>query len=189
MFLDGTYFQGNLVLPQYGRMPKNAASGTIDALLTETVGEQSLEWFIARYEEEFLCKLLGLPLYESWIDGLSAAEPLQIWVDLKSRIFRTVGGINLSPAANYVYFFAMRAAASDTTMTGEKKQTGTYSDNVSSNRKMVTAWNDMVDAVCHIRGWIYEHRTDLLAAIPNGGPRNWRSWCVESFLDINEYGI
>lgn len=189
MFLDGTYFQGNLVLPQYGRMPKNAASGTIDALLTETVGEQSLEWFIARYEEEFLRKLLGAPLYESWIEGLSAAEPLQIWVDLKSRIFRTVGGINLSPAANYVYFFAMRAAASDTTMTGEKKQTGTYSDNVSPSRKMVTAWNDMVDAVFRIRVWIYEHRADVIAAMDQDRRVDWRPWKLQAFSIINEYGI
>lgn len=187
MYLDGTYFQGNLVLPQYGRMPKNAVSGTIDALLTGTVGEQSLEWFIARYEEEFLRKLLGSPLYESWTEGLSTAEPLQIWVDLKSHIFRTVGGIKLSPAANYVYFFAMRAAASDTTMTGEKRQAGTYSDNVSPSRKMANAWNDMVDAVQHIREWIYTHREDIADVM--SGCVDFREWCGYNFSPINEYGI
>lgn len=187
MYLDGTYFQGNLVLPQYGRQPKNAEAGTIDALLTETVGEQSLDWLIARYEEEFLRKLLGSPLHEAWSEGLAAETPSQIWLDLKDRIFSIVGGIHISPAANYVYFFAMKSGASDTTMTGEKRQTGTFSENVSVVRKQVAAWNDMVDAVHHIREWIYARREDIADVM--SGCVDFREWCGHDFSPINEYGI
>lgn len=187
MFLDGTYFQGNLTLPQYGRQPKSAVKGEIGALLTQTVGEQTLEWFIARYEGEFLVKLLGLPLYEAWIGGLAAESPAQIWLDLKDRIFRTVGGINLSPAANYVYWFAMEQAVSDTTMTGEKKQKGTFSDNVSPARKMVSAWNGMVGAVGLIREWIYIHREEIAAAM--SGCVDFREWCSGEFFPVNEWSI
>lgn len=187
MFLDGTYFQGNLTLPQYGRQPKSAVKGEIGAVLTQTVGEQTLEWFIARYEEKFLVKLLGMPLYGAWVQGLVAQPPVQIWVDLKSRIFRTVGGITLSPAANYVYWFAMQQVVSDTTATGEKRQKGTFTDNVSPARKMASAWNEMVADVNHIREWIYIHREDIAAAMT--GCVDFREWCSGEFTPINVYGI
>jgi hypothetical protein len=97
MFLDGTYFQGELTLPQYGRVPSDAEPGTVDALLHDTVGELTLEWLIERYEEEFLCSLLGLPLYEAWKEGLAAASPAEIWTELKGRIYKVTGQVHSPP--------------------------------------------------------------------------------------------
>jgi len=187
MFLDGTYFQGELELPQYGRVSAEAEPGTTDALLTQTVGGLALDWFIERYEEEFLRKLLGLPLYEAWKDGLAAAEPAEIWTELKNRIYRVTGVGSFSPAAGYIYWFAMAASVSDTTMTGEKKFKGTFSDNVSIVRKTVKAWNDMCDEVKRIREWIYTHREEILDLMPPCADIHY--WCSGDFRHVNEFGI
>jgi hypothetical protein len=189
MFLNGTYFQGDWELPQYGRVPNSAEPGELGYEITQTVGEKSLNWFIARYEERFLRELLGDPLFEAWHDGLAEDEPLQIWLDLKSRIYPTVDGIPFSPAANYVYYYAQRSAASDTTMTGEKKQRGSFSDNVPVVRKQVDAWNSMCDQVWYIRSWIFRNRESIENAVQ--GLIDTRAfWCGGSeFKYINEYGI
>jgi hypothetical protein len=207
MFLDGAYFRGELTLPQYGRLPQTAAPGEVGYQITQTVGENTLEWFIDRYEPEFLQKLMGVHLYESFIDGLKAETPLEIWAQLKERIYMQHGGIKLSPAANYVYFFAMRAAHTSTTMTGEKQQNGTFTNNVTPIAKQVKAWNDMCDAVYHIRQWMYEHKEDIRSALPDdsemrypyiGVPRHrfWHYWKLcfnmryySDFATINEWGI
>lgn len=187
MFLDGTYFQGELTLPQYGRVSVEAESGTVDSLLNQTVGELTLEWFIERYEEEFLCELLGLPLYEAWKEGIAAANPAEIWTELKGRIYKVTGVGSFSPAAAYVYFHAMASSVSDTTPTGEKKFKGTFTDNVSVSRKMVKAWNDMCDEVERVRDWIYIHREEILDLMPFDADIHY--WCSGNFRCINEWGI
>ncbi len=205
MYLNGTYFQGELTLPQYGRTPQSTVPGEVGHQLTQIVGEPTLEWFIERYEEEFLRKMLGNHLYNAFIEGLSVEEPLQIWVDLKDQIYVAKGRVNLSPAANYVYFYAMRSALSQTSMTGEIKQRGTFSDNVEPVYKQVKAWNDMCDRVQHIRDWIWVHRKQIHYAMPcdpdNIGQYDshipvfyWGYWhnCHhwhDDFRHINEYGI
>ena len=136
-----------------------------------------------------MCRLLGLSLYEAWIEGLAAPEPAQIWLDLKGRIFKTTAGASLSPAANYVYFHGMGLSASQTMMTGEKRQKGSFSDNVSVVRKQVTAWNDMIDAVSHIREWVFVHRKDLASEMPQTEHFHWREWCGHHFSPINELGL
>jgi hypothetical protein len=187
MFLDGTYFQGELTLPQRGKIDNGAQPGEIGYQRTKTVGELSLEWLIERYEEEFLCSLLGLPLYEAWKEGLAAATPAEIWTELKDRIYKVTGAGSFSPAAGYIYFHAMAASVSDTTMTGEKKFKGTFTDNIPVVRKQVKAWNDMCDEVKRVREWVYHHRNDFAALMPDD--YRWEYWSVERFDYINEFGI
>ncbi len=192
MFLDGKYFQDSeLELPQYGRLPNSAVPGEIGYTLTQTVGENTLEYFIEKYEERFLIELLGDRLYEAWKEGVNAETPAQIWLDLKNRIYKVMPKVSLSPAANYVYFYAMRSSASDTTITGEVRQKGTFTENRTPLGKMVTAWNDMIDEVRRIREWIFIHRKEIYAAmpLPHYHDCHWHTWCQYEFGYINEYGI
>lgn len=185
MFLDRTYFTGELALPQL----VSSAAPAMDAasMATQIVGEQTLEWFIAKYEPEFLIHLLGERLYRAFTDGLAEADPLQVWNDLKARIYTTGDGYKFSPAANYVYWFAMRQAVSETAMSGEVRTKPDFAGNVSPARKMVTAWNDMIDAVRCIRAWVYVHRGDISAAMD--GDTAWLRRCSHEFEPINEFGI
>lgn len=185
MFLDRTYFTGNLALPQL----VSSAAPAMDAasMATQIVGEQTLEWFIAKYEPEFLLYLLGEKLYKAFTDGISAETPDDVWMELKGRIYAESGKYKFSPAANYVYWFAMRQAVSQTAMAGEVRTTPDFAGNISPTRKMVTAWNDMVDATEHIRDWIYDNQDDFAIAMD----LNYVLWKMRwhSFSPINEFGI
>ena len=187
MFLDGSYFTGELALPQLATLPAAGDAIGVEKQL-QVVGENTLEWFIARYEEEFLRAMLGDRIFEAFRDGLDAETPAQIWIDLKTKIYRLDGGFSFSPAANYVYFRAMGNAATDTAMTGEVKHTGTYDKPASGVEKQVKAWNDMCDAVNSIRGWVFRNRTEIEEAIPDADSRE--IWCGGlHFRYINAYGI
>jgi hypothetical protein len=191
MALDRTYFTGELSIPMLSTA-KGDKTG-VAALLeqgNQVMGEYSLEWFIARYEEEFLRKLLGDRLYEAYSEGIAAETPLQIWSDLKSRIYGERGGFKFSPAANYVYFFIQTHAVSKTAMTGEIKFKGDHSVNVSPARKMVTAWNGMCDMVYEIWAWIREHYKEISEAMQSEFIGNHFYGCRGHDLRyINEFGI
>lgn len=70
MLIDRTYFEGDILI---------ANANITNA--TNPVGSQ-LDWFIQKYEPEFLEKALGLSLYEALKTGYSQPTPDQKWVDL-----------------------------------------------------------------------------------------------------------
>lgn len=190
MYLDSSYFTGELSLPILSakRTSVNDPTGIADKI-NQVSGEYSLEWYIERYEEEFLRKLLGDRLFEAFKEGISATSPLQIWIDLRDRIYRKSGGYSFSPAANYVYFHVTTAAASKTAMTGEVKSTNDRAVNVSPDAKMVKAWNDMCDNVHHIREWIFIHRKEIFDAVPEWSDY-WQPWYASrEFIPINRLGV
>ncbi len=164
MALDRSYFRGSLALPQLAT--QSAPVTGLASLATQITGENTLEWFITRYEDEFLHKMLGHRLYEAYLNGISSDEPLQIWLDLRDRIYIQKNGFGFSPAANYVYFYAMQTAASQNSMSGEVRHKPDFAEAIIHKRKMVLAWNDMVDAIQHIREWIWIHRKELHDAMP-----------------------
>jgi hypothetical protein len=186
MFLDRTYFTGELALPQL--VASAAPAMDVASAAAQIAGEQTLQWFIAKYEPEFLRHLLGYSLYNAFIKGIAESEPLQVWSDLRDRIYMTSGNLKFSPAANYVYWFAMRQAVSQTAMSGEVRHKPDFAGNVSPARKMVTAWNDMVDGVAYVREWIFDYWEDIHAATGDDDTARW-SWCRHEFKLVNEFGI
>jgi hypothetical protein len=157
MALDRTYFVGNLFIP--GMSHGVAPSFGSDARRqqgNEVNGNYSLDWFIAKYEDEFLVKLLGKELFDAYKEGISAETPLDVWVELDKQIYREKNGFKFSPAANYVYFEIINASVTDTTLAGVMKIEG--GDGVKAASivgKQVKAWNDMCDMVGDIRRWIW----------------------------------
>lgn len=121
----------------------------------QTVGEYSLDWFIEKYEHEYLCNLLGKKLSQSFIDGLNQSEPSQIWIDLKDKIYYTQGNVSFSPAANYVWYHVRRWARTQTTVQGEKIGDMSYASTAEDADKLCMVWNEMCDKsqeiICYLR--------------------------------------
>ncbi len=76
--IDRSYFIGELNIPGSDRTP---------------VGEE-LDWFIAKYEPEFLRRLLGLNLYNAFISGLQESVIAGKWTNLLSGAAYTANGVN-----------------------------------------------------------------------------------------------
>lgn len=139
MILDYTYFQGKLALPNVRHGSHNDLSNVLNI-----VGTQSLEWFIAKYEPEFLRNLLGDKLFNAFKEGREQQPTSQKWIDLEKALYWQDGIYKFSPAANYVYFFIKENLISQTTVHGEKRGTMDYgADSVNETDKQVSAWYDM----------------------------------------------
>lgn len=138
MFLDDTYFKGELYLP----MLQKSDYGVGKAAILQSVGENNLNWYIERYEMEALGKIVGEKLRDEMIEGLESDTP-EKWEKLRDAIFVKRGDYAFSPVANYVYCMIMAAGKTQTSMSGEvRKKTDTTS--VAYIRdKYVKAWNDM----------------------------------------------
>jgi len=141
MFIDKTYFVGEINIP---------STGNASVL-------ERLNFFIAKYEEELLRALLGDGLYVAFKDGIAIADPDQKWKDLRDgkdyqdttgRAMRFLGlyrnDIKQSLIANYVYYWWMRDKASITTHVGEADAKTDGADKVNPGQKMCRAWNEMV---------------------------------------------
>lgn len=151
LYLTPKYFVGELLVPNITGATPVAQANAI-----------SLQWFIIKYEPEFMKGLLGEELYEQFVDGLDVGEgvtPLAKWTDLRDRIFQTVTidgqPYYFSPAAGYVYYHIMRDMISATTAAGEVKQKTTGSaGSVTNTMKMVRAWNEMNTKCEEIWAWL-----------------------------------
>lgn len=164
MYLDNTYFTGNLYIPNL--VYRSGAGAVIQA-----VNEYSLNWFIEKYEEEFLIELLGRNLYNEMTTGVDNGE--EKWIALRDKIYR-VGDVSFSPAANYVYFNAMRDFQTQTSMNGEVRGKNTHSSIVPAYDKLVRVWNDMVKMCRDISDFMIEN--------DYGRPQlNW--------VTINKFGL
>lgn len=152
MFLTDAYFQGELALPNIKRSGPSVGASK----MLETVHQKSLEWFIAKYEPMALKAILGDNLYEAFIEGFNGS-PEDKWSDLAQRIFWNDTGLPMSPVANYVYYWIMRDANTETTMKGEVRRRESYADNASAKYKMCKAWNDMCPQIRSIRSFILDN--------------------------------
>jgi len=138
MILDSTYFNGELSLP-LADIKYEAVGHSSKAM--QSVSEKNLNWFVDKYEREFLKRLLGNTLYENFIEGLTDGTN-DIWNDLKNALYIT-GDYSYSPAANYVYYWYRRDARTQTAIHGEKAGTQDYTEIAEDRNKLVKAWNDM----------------------------------------------
>ncbi len=136
IILDSSYFQGELHI---AGLAKRSTSVGVSAMI-QAVNENTLEWYAAKYEVEFLNNVLGRKLADNFINGLNDGG---IWDDLKDALIAQSGGFYFSPIANYVYFYLNRRGRTQTTMKGEVKATQDHAVNVDDSDKLTKIWNDM----------------------------------------------
>jgi hypothetical protein len=134
--IDKTYFVGEINIPDTSN----------PAVL------ERLNFFIAKYEEEFLKTVLGYSLWKEYTDGIVVTPtPLAKWTELRDGKEYTIGDksykypgfrdatLKQSPIANYVYYWWRRDdqnAKSD----DSEKQVAYYEQR---GRAMARAWNEM----------------------------------------------
>ena len=145
--LTVSYFIGELQIPNI--------TGSAPAV-TPRVNE--LQWFINKYEPEYLRLLLGDDLYTAFAAGIAAVTPEAKWTALKNKIYviDSVNGVYLSPGAGYVYYHYMCNAMSVTTSVGEVKPGKPSTVQVVNTRKMVVAWRSMCEDSEAIWEWLEE---------------------------------
>lgn len=155
MIIDYTYFFGKLRLPQLGN----------------TEGREEVMQLVEQYETEFLRKVLGYDLWLAFTEGIEGSGTVeQRWVDLLEGIVFDFKGVNrvwigfspdskITPIANYCYYRYLEDTASDVTLAGTA--TGAVDNNTRTSpmTKMVNAWNDMVDMLHPLNGYLHKNKT------------------------------
>lgn len=156
MFLTDAYFQGTLYLPNLRTItPEPVGIGR----MLVAVAENSLDWYIDKYEREFLVRLLGVDLYNAFVEGLQESDN-EKWQRLRDKIYDTSGQYPYSAAANYVYWQIMRNGVTTTTMKGEVVPEQDYAKNASAQQKLVDAWNGMLPMIACIDAFLKAHPDD-----------------------------
>lgn len=133
--IDSTIFNGDINIP-------NRVNVDIKALIELTIDER---------EPQLLTELLGYGFYKDLMTGLAVGSPLQKWIDLRDGKDYTVDTITYHYAgiknmiANYVWFWFMRAATTNTTGIGQILPIGENGISTAPLTKMVESWNKVKD--------------------------------------------
>ena len=145
----------------------------------------TVQRYIDKYEPEYLEKVLGHTLYETYKVqiGLTPTNPLYtalrdggVYTDWYGDQVKYAG--IKEAIANYIYYHYIRDNATFTTGSGEK--TIEKGNAVSSVDKQVRAWNEMVRINKQLRAYIYANLSVL-------GNVSWQY--NEMFHPINSLGI
>ncbi len=167
ILIDKSFFQDELSLPNI-EVQQPATSGVDLAL--QTVGENNLDVFADKYIIDYLIRLFGRDLAFAFLEGLEEKTGYEFsndfnsdflsgkWIRLKDILVVSYGRYKLSPLACYVYYWLMRDARSKTTQAGEAVSKFDYGDAVSSEYKMVKAWNDMARMTREVYHWFCIHK-------------------------------
>lgn len=150
MLIDRAYFKASITI------------GGISVGNSPVVGDTVNDTFIPFYEDDYLQKALGFPLYKVFTEaiGYSSETPPddedinQIWLDLRDGVGYEVNGkayrwggfindLKKSPIAYYVYCEYMAANAVQTTATGTGVNNKKNLTSVSPAEKISVAWVDM----------------------------------------------
>lgn len=137
--IDGSYFIGERELGNLftnsGRLLGEAAANT----------ESELNWFIAKYQKDYLEQMFGEDL------------ALDLPIELINQVIDETN--RLSPIADYVYYFVKRAKATTTTAMGEKKLTPQNTLISSDADKMFMAMTDCINTSVKIHNKLYNQET------------------------------
>jgi len=150
--IDSTYFTGELSLPA---IKENSGKTGSDAVL-ENIKNKGLSAFIEKYERRFLESLFGENMTTEFYSGLNLSDDdpeKEKWTVLKNKLCTKLELSKVSPIANYVYLFYLLNLRDDTTQTGIKRSKASFADNVSDTRKLVRAWNEMVEMIKRFLVW------------------------------------
>lgn len=145
--INVSYFHGELTIAQ----------------ITETSVRNDVTSFIAKYSNELVELLLGKPLYDAYVTGMTAGVPDAKWVALDNKIYDETNF--WSPAANYAYWYYQRNLATQTTGTGEKLMKTENSVTVGNGPKGKLMWNDMVKQNKKIMSFIKANPVDYVEYI------------------------
>ncbi len=162
--IDKTYFIDEVFIPNL-----NSSNTMIsDAIVAD------LTVAIARYEKEYLIKLLGEDLYDDFIAGLKVLPvPDSKWTDLKNKLVDSTN--KLSPISNYIYFqFVRRHPNLLNNKDGEGKTLIPSADLLS------LVFNNMVDDTMVIYYWI-NYNIDIYD--------NMKSYLDEDFNKVNSLNL
>lgn len=156
MFLDSTYFQGELSIPSLKFRDREVVG--VAAVAMQATGENTLEWFVEKYEQDFLKNILGCDLYERFIAGLDPLSPgFKHFEKLRDVIFVKGKKYSFSAAANYVYYWLIRDGRTQTSGVGEVRAKADSTEIVSDSSKLIKAWNDMGREIEAIHAFILSH--------------------------------
>jgi hypothetical protein len=145
--------------------------------------EERLDYFITKYEKEFLRDLLGVALYNAFVAGLAEDPIAAKWTNLKSGCSYTgqdgraavwrgivetlvepvtavgdtpaVAGEYQSMIANYVYYWYMRNGATQSSGVGEVVTNAENATIASPKQKMASAWNEMSTWIRELSLFLY----------------------------------
>lgn len=203
MFIDKTYFEGEIYLPINNR---NTLQG-VDALAAGT-SQGNLDYFITVYEDEYLRKLLGkvYPVYmDEIITDVYSERAQALYHKIYSNISVNKGDkiitYKFSPAAYYIYYFFMSFNRSQTSYKGEVRANVFEAENLglSASQKLSDIYNRMVDMSIDIQRWICDTHLfdDVIHHHPNEKPVRTpyvyhimrHRFCFCEFHHINAFGI
>lgn len=158
ILIDQTYFKGELSLPILS--VSNPCDEELDgvALALQTVGENNLDGFVDKYVTDYLVRLMGLELTQTFLAEIETDSPAQIWTNLQKQLLIQFGTYKTSPLANYVYYWLMRDARTKTTTAGEADAEFDNAKNVNNQYKLVKAWNDMANTTLRIQRWLCQNK-------------------------------
>ena len=128
----------------------------------------NLQWYIDKYERDFLIDLLGVPLYDLFIADLSGGVPVSaIYTDIFEPIATVIGTENLvnrgmkEMLKGFVYFHYVRDDMFKQTPTGAKSTQSDNSTNVTlTSMNIQSRFNDSVDDYKVIREYIKDNESD-----------------------------
>jgi len=135
--IDNSYFTGEINLP--------------GELLTGQFA--TIDSYIAKYEKDFLIKLLGYDVYKDLLanplDYSGLIDGAEYVVNFNGeKTVKWIGLVNdekISPIAYYVYYHFMRDLATATASIGQTVPTAENATVVSMSHKLTFAWNAMMD--------------------------------------------
>lgn len=142
--IDQTYFKGGYFLPNL----EGVGAVTVASV-------ESLNWYIAKYEPEYLRLVLGETLYNAFIAGLAIVPIPAKWTSLKNKLIDSTN--KLSQIAGYVYFFEERDRFTSLAQQGQSKAKSQNAENVINTRPMRTAYNDSIDSGLTLRTWLNDN--------------------------------
>ena len=150
MIIDISYFTGPLLITGL------SATGTGVAVQITKAKKDNLNYFIAKYENQFLNYLLGENLANEFKTEIEKETHDVKWDTLLSKLKKTeiIGttNYNYSFIANYIYYYYQRNELTDTTSTGEYDAP----QRMTIINKSVFAWNSMVNDVMKFLEWMDE---------------------------------
>jgi len=167
--INGTYFWGELHIPQL----KNTASNALNAAAISEAND--LDKYITKYQKQYLDAMFGKALIASFGDELPTEIKALIVDDLTKE----------SPIANMVYYHWMRANQTLTLPTGEKNLAIMNTQIRSGNEKTTFGWNMGVKWNRKVHDELYEAETLVIyAGTENERTLDWQTDIAE-YIDFN----
>lgn len=133
-----------------------------------TYSQGDLQSYIDTYEKHYLIKLLGVKLYNDFINDLSGGVPQTArFLSIYNSIAEEIDHFNVTTRGmktmlmGFVYFHYVRDNMTKQTNTGSKSVKGDNTTNVSATSALIQSrFNDSVDDARNIQFYIEENDSD-----------------------------